>query len=369
MSHPGTGPEASQESGQRGRTDARRRRRREAALLAIPLLGIGCVLSRWLPLDTPPLVVAAALTPAVVPVAAITGLAAVWRRRPVLAWVSGVCLLVSGTVIMPRLPARGHHAPPAGVPLTLVTANVYHRTQDVRGAVATVMSQGADFILLQEVSPAFVTVLEERAGSAGYAWTVVAPDWGSTGLAVLSRHPVVGQRRLSLHGQPLLEVDVSVARTVVRLFDVHIEGPVTPAATGRWRAQLDALRPYLDASPGPLIAAGDFNATLDHRPFRRLLRGGRQDVAAHRAGPWLATWSERIPLLPPLLQLDHVVTSSVLVPVGLRARTCPGSDHRLLAASIVMKRSPQRRRPLGRPGPAFPPGVSAPRATLPSRGT
>ena len=63
--------------------------------------------------------------------------------------------------------------------------------------------------------------------------------------------------------------------------------PWSPGATARWRSQLSALPAPGD---GPLILAGDFNATLDHAEFRRLLRRGYADAAARqRAVPHLGT--------------------------------------------------------------------------------
>ncbi len=65
-------------------------------------------------------------------------------------------------------------------------------------------------------------------------------------------------------------------------------GPAS--ATARWRSQLSALPP-----PGadPVILAGDFNATLDHAAFRRLLDLGYADAASQVGNGLAATWGPR----------------------------------------------------------------------------
>lgn len=83
------------------------------------------------------------------------------------------------------------------------------------------------------------------------------------------------------------------------------------------------------------MLAGDWNATLDHRPLRRLLGVGLRDaftVAGHGPG---FTWPQW-PRVPPLQRIDHV-----LVGGGLRVRRAvtagtPGSDHRHVEVDLEL---------------------------------
>jgi endonuclease/exonuclease/phosphatase (EEP) superfamily protein YafD len=306
----------------------------DIVLIAVAIIGVACVVSRWLSVDSPPVVAAAVLTPLMSIPLAGTAIVAFLRRRPVLGCTSLVCFLIAAGVTVARFPTRDQQ-PTSGPPLTVITANVYHQNDDVAGAVTTLTSLDADVLVLQEVSPQFAATLEAPGHRAGYQWTEIYPDDGSTGLAVLSRKPIVRHRLVGLGQQPMLEVDVAVGGTIIRVFNVHIEAPVTPKAAERWGAQLDSLRSILDSADQPFVAVGDFNATVDNLRFRRLLTQ-RQDAALRHVWPWFATWPDRIPLLPPIVQLDHVVTSQGIETTDLRSITCPGSDHRLLFSSIVV---------------------------------
>jgi endonuclease/exonuclease/phosphatase (EEP) superfamily protein YafD len=311
-------------------------RPRDAVLLVAPLLCLGCLACRWLPWDVPALIAAAALAPAAVLPAAAAALVAAVLRRPAVALAGIGCVLVAGAVLVPfRVPVANGSQP--GTPLTVLTANLYFRNQQPEAAVDAVLSQDADLVLLQEVSPEVSALLTARAERAGYPWVVSVPRWGSTGLAMLSRHRVLRQETHSLGRQPLLHVDVGVAGRRVQLFNVHLEAPITRAAASRWGDQLDSLRKLATSLPSePMIVAGDFNATSDHRQFRRLLTAGLTDLARRHAWPRLATWPVGKPLVPPLIQPDHVLASSDLVSTDLHAGKCPGSDHKLVVASLVL---------------------------------
>jgi endonuclease/exonuclease/phosphatase family metal-dependent hydrolase len=85
---------------------------------------------------------------------------------------------------------------------------------------------------------------------------------------------------------------------------------------------------------GPTLLAGDFNATGDHAPFRRLLRGGLRDAFDAVGRGSGATWPSGHRFLPALLRLDHVVTGDGIGVGSLRAVPSVGSDHARLVAEL-----------------------------------
>jgi endonuclease/exonuclease/phosphatase family metal-dependent hydrolase len=109
--------------------------------------------------------------------------------------------------------------------------------------------------------------------------------------------------------------------------------PWSPAATARWRGQLSAL-----PAPGdvPLILAGDFNATVDHAQFRRLLRRGYADAASQAGNGLVPTWGPRPGRLPTLLAIDHVLTDRRCAVLTTSAHQLAGSDHRALYAELQL---------------------------------
>jgi endonuclease/exonuclease/phosphatase family metal-dependent hydrolase len=120
----------------------------------------------------------------------------------------------------------------------------------------------------------------------------------------------------------------------VQLACVHAappKPPWSPGATARWRSQLSAL-PAPGA--GPHILAGDFNATLDHAQFRRLLRRGYVDAASQAGNGLSPTWGPQPSRRPTLLAIDHVLIDRRSTVVTTSAHWLTGTDHRALYAEL-----------------------------------
>ena len=86
-----------------------------------------------------------------------------------------------------------------------------------------------------------------------------------------------------------------------------------------------------------MIVPGDFNSTLDMRPFRDLLRHGYKD-AAEQAGAATAPTFPANTWLPPLIAIDHILTRRSIA-TSLHTVAVPGSDHLALVATIKIPRS------------------------------
>jgi endonuclease/exonuclease/phosphatase family metal-dependent hydrolase len=104
----------------------------------------------------------------------------------------------------------------------------------------------------------------------------------------------------------------------------------------------DALSSARAANGLPLVAAGDFNATADHRPFRCLLaRSDLRDAVEQVNGGYQPTFDASgtrhwgIPL-PPLVQIDHILTSAELAPVFVKTVDVTGADHRAVIAQLAL---------------------------------
>jgi endonuclease/exonuclease/phosphatase family metal-dependent hydrolase len=118
----------------------------------------------------------------------------------------------------------------------------------------------------------------------------------------------------------------------VELICVHPEPPKPPWSRSRivrWRRELTDL-------PGPAcvnrVIAGDFNATLDHAHFRRLLRLGYTDAAAQTGRGLVPTWGPAGKLA--LLTIDHVLADRRCAVRRASVHALPGSDHRAVFAEI-----------------------------------
>jgi endonuclease/exonuclease/phosphatase family metal-dependent hydrolase len=116
------------------------------------------------------------------------------------------------------------------------------------------------------------------------------------------------------------------------LYAVHTVGPVNRLALNQWKAELSWLADRAGShGSAPLVIAGDFNATWQHRNFRRLLRSGLRD--AHTSVGGLAlTWPETWWWLPPIMRIDHVLVSRG---IAVRAQRVVGNSHSDHAALVT----------------------------------
>jgi endonuclease/exonuclease/phosphatase (EEP) superfamily protein YafD len=116
----------------------------------------------------------------------------------------------------------------------------------------------------------------------------------------------------------------------------HMSAPWPEPIRG-WRDDLARFATVLSeigaATTGPVIAAGDLNATPDVLEFRRLLRNGYRD-AAEQAGAGLTRTHPADILTPPLFAVDHILLRGATA-TSVRTACLPGSDHRALIADIT----------------------------------
>jgi endonuclease/exonuclease/phosphatase (EEP) superfamily protein YafD len=118
--------------------------------------------------------------------------------------------------------------------------------------------------------------------------------------------------------------------------DVHTVAPLTPAEAQQWNAQFDALIHLAGEGTGPLIFAGDFNATLDHAPLRRLIGAGMRDAFAEAGHGSAASWPQYLPIMA----LDHVLVSDDIGVMSIANENDPGSDHRGQVAALSIRNQP-----------------------------
>jgi endonuclease/exonuclease/phosphatase family metal-dependent hydrolase len=238
-------------------------------------------------------------------------------------------------LVAPRaVPRRQPHA--AGPVLRVLTANLLGGRALAGPVVELVRETRADVLFLQELSGDAATRLK-RAGLhellPNEVTDVLADD--PRGNAIYARYPLDDSPAIAATsaGQPAARLDLPSGQSV-RLICVHTTPPVPRwyrRAVPRWRGELSALPPPGDP---PVILAGDFNATLDHAQFRRLLRLGHRDAASQNGNGLLPTWGPEPRGRPPLLTIDHVLADPRCAVRASSVHRLPGSDHRAVYAEL-----------------------------------
>ncbi|WP_405014605.1 endonuclease/exonuclease/phosphatase family protein [Kitasatospora sp. NBC_01539] len=257
----------------------------------------------------------------------LVAVAAVLRAR----WLTAVALLVAALQVwwlVPRLVADGGAVPAAAPRLRLATSNAYLGQVDPRALVGLVRAERIDVLAVEELSPGLASALD-RAGLAGLMPYRIHRDGSDTSL--YSRLPLAdpgGTAATPTAGE------VTVGGHAVRVVAVHTYYPLGDSR--RWAADFDGLRTEARRHPGRTVLLGDFNATLDHAPMRALLGNGLTDTHAELGRGFAGTWPADRPVLPPVIQIDHVLHGGGLTAVSVAEHTLPGSDHRAVVAELAV---------------------------------
>jgi len=255
-----------------------------------------------------------------------------WSRAvPALA-LAGVVLHVSWLV-----PAYvGGHA--SGRPdLVVMTSNLRLGRADMTAVGRVAVAQHVDVLVLEEVTSSAAASMTGLHGRFPYSAGQPAP--GAWGTMVFSRYPLSDVTRLPV-SKGTWQARVQ-APTPFWFVGVHTAQPLTGATV--WRTDHARLLSSVRELHGAVVLAGDFNATLDHRPVRRLLGSGLSDAARQANAGWQPTWpgagdaAGALPFGLRLLTLDHVLTDDRYSAISTSTYEIPGSDHRALVARLALR--------------------------------
>jgi len=251
-----------------------------------------------------------------------------------------VALAVAAAALPTGLPEA---AAPVGAPraarsgptLRVLSWNLYFGNTDAAAIERVVVEADADIVVLQEVSGANLPLLRRSPALAAYAHSFVSAVPSAFGSGIWSRLPLEGPEEIDVEGLPMTRAVVRTPAGPVRLVNVHALSPVAPGGPAMWTRQLRRLGEEA-ARPGPpVLLAGDFNATWNHAPFRRLLEVGLDDAAAALGQPWSPTWRAG-GRLPPVLRIDHVLYGPGLVATFHSTGPSAGSDHRSILVDVSL---------------------------------
>lgn len=278
---------------------------------------------------------------AVVPYVLLLVWLAVWsvrhRRR---AWVLVVPLVGLGLHAWWISPLYvGPHPPPSATARTLVvmTSNLDLGQADGTAVVAAATAVRADVLVLEEVTPGVLATMNRAGLSELLPHHVGRAADGSDGTMIFSRSRLSGAAELPNDLRSWRATVASPGGSLL-LFAVHPQSPTNP---DWWRDQQAIDR--LAVADHPDLVVGDFNATLDQTPMRRLSADGFRSVTELANQGLQPTWPSNGLWhlvgfsLPTLVQIDHVLVGRRLAALSSHTVTIPGTDHRALVASVAAK--------------------------------
>jgi endonuclease/exonuclease/phosphatase (EEP) superfamily protein YafD len=252
--------------------------------------------------------------------------AAVTRNRPAFAAAVVVAIVFAG-IVLPRA-FRDSQPRATGPELRILTANLRFGAAGDATLVDLVRRTRADVLSVQEFTPDAVQRLDEAGLGALLPYKVIDPRPGAEGCGLYSRYPLtpLTPRRPTTFAMPAATLAVPGAARV-RVTAAHPPAPLGSDAE-TWRHDLGEIPP---ATPhGQVsIVAGDFNASLDSAPLRRLIGTGFTDAAD-------ATGQGLVPTFRPWppITIDHVLADRRVAVRRVKIYFQPRSDHRALFAEL-----------------------------------
>lgn len=261
--------------------------------------------------------------------ALLLGLSVVQRQ-----WIGASLLLLlvlAAALIMLRSEQHLARAQDCGDDATLrvTTFNVYRKNGDPHALANVVASRDPDVLVLQELTGDLVRQLADVSDEYPHQLVAEPPS-----VAILSRLPFEDAHVIDVPGAPaergVLSVRVSNRGETITIFSLHATGPGTPGGFRTRDAQFDRVRELVTAADGPVIVAGDLNATIFSRPFHALLNdaGLRTAISGRREAPTWPDWAR-----PFGIRIDHVLVNGLDV-CSVAVGPASGSDHRPVTADL-----------------------------------
>jgi endonuclease/exonuclease/phosphatase (EEP) superfamily protein YafD len=261
----------------------------------------------------------------------LTGYALLRRWRP--GAIAGAALVANLAVVVPLYLPAG--TVPANTPrLRVVSFNANFGNDRFDDVAAALAGTDADVVLVTEATPPLEEALRRRMPGHALVGQSMA---GAFGIVALTRLPVRTHRLLEVGGSGLqaLELIVRLGDEDVAILGVHPPPPVGGALAGERDRQFRDVAAWANRQAGPVVIAGDLNATGWSYPFRELLA----DTSLHdsQRGFGLQPSWPAVPW-PMAIAIDHCLHSPHFVTSARRVGERLGSDHRALHVTLALRR-------------------------------
>jgi endonuclease/exonuclease/phosphatase (EEP) superfamily protein YafD len=256
-------------------------------------------------------------------------------------WLAGAAVLICAAQVVYVAPELLASSPvPAAVrsepTIRLFDANVAQWNYSMSGYIAQLKSYRPDVLTMEETVPGDYAQLQSAGVLSTLPYQYQITCCGSRGFIIASHYRLLHVKVSSYAGlQYLIRSSLVLPNRTINFWVVHTTAPTDPSVSD-WNQQLDGIYAQLVSThPRPLLMVGDFNASWGSRGFRAILSTGLTDAAAARGDPFAFTWSQDLPILPPIIRIDHVLTGGPVTVTEIATHSGPGSDHRDITATVA----------------------------------
>lgn len=151
-------------------------------------------------------------------------------------------------------------------------------------------------------------------------------------IAIYSKYELYNTRTVWFKNRPILLAEINFNGETITVSTIHTMSPVNALRTQTWFEEFKKFEQIFGNIKTPLIVAGDFNASIGHRPYRDFVNN--TNLKDTTLG--VNTWSNRN-WIPTWMHLDHVLVSKhwnknadTIVGKGV------GSDHKPVTVTLSL---------------------------------
>jgi endonuclease/exonuclease/phosphatase (EEP) superfamily protein YafD len=301
------------------------------------LVGTGALVARYVPIPGHRTLYAVMAAPFLIPAALISLLLFVWGRRWIMATVAAGLAVA---LVAPQVPwyVRADSGA-AGTTIRAMTMNMLFGGADPESLLA-VATENADVLLLQELTPEAVQGLTKAGIDGIFPHHAVDARGEAAGAAIYSRYPLTDIEHIPGYAMAMVQARLRPPGTDrdLTVVSMHFAAP-WPQPIWGWHNDFGRFPQTLNeladrAGDAPILIGGDFNATIDMRPYRDLLTRGYRD-AAEQAGAGRELTYPSNSSIPPLMGIDHFLTRNATA-VSAHTVEVAGTDHRSLLTTVAL---------------------------------
>lgn len=252
------------------------------------------------------------------------------RWKMVLA--SFTIVIINFLIIYPQEPT---HALASGLnsdekQVKIVTFNLQESNGDYKAVRDFLRFENADLVILVEATPRWKRELASLSNE--YPYSFIQEHGSYFGLALLSKKSWSSIEYIppkGANGVPILKSRFKINGQFFTLIGTKTFPPTSLGWAARRNNQLSILKQTIEEISGPVILAGDLNAT----PWSAAIKSFRQgSIKQWREGPITPSWPS---LLGPLgIQIDHIMVNAPLRILSQSSGPYIGSDHLPLIANV-----------------------------------
>lgn len=222
---------------------------------------------------------------------------------------------------------------PGEAAVEIMTANLNGHNRDYPRFLELVRAERPDLMVLLEIGPGWSRAIEDTLHEYPHRLVIAREDL--FGIAILSRLPLAELETIDLEGAPAAAARVLLGDgRDLRLVGVHLRPPTSPRLAAERNRQLSRLVPFVDAGAGPVVVAGDFNATPYSPHLDDWLETTRLEDPRRGRGIGI-TWPTGLPLLG--IPIDHCLVSEHFIVADYRQGPAFGSDHYPVVARLLLR--------------------------------